>query len=1267
MITAFFRGERSANAGRAAATFALLGGLCAAISGSLAAADPAWFNQPQFFAYFSGYAFGVDPLINKVPYTGQAWGIYLPNTDTDAYLKSEIAIWKGKNATAPYFSNMNPNSILSADAPPEWDVFRMRTLDGRYLNQSYGTPIYSISSPVFRTFLKQLAQRAVDIGSDGILLDEPERQVTAVIYNSPRDGGTFDSVTMAAFREWLQTKYSPAALKTQYGIADIATFHFGNWIMTNNLADKWNYTPLTGLPREFFVFRREEQIAFLRDLVSSTKDYARKRYNRDFLFTCNTYFDELDYFVRDMMDLSTNEARYIRATMRTTHPFMAQHIKSWKGWRSPSLVLPEAANTLTTATVNLMRVIIADIQAAGGMPGATTQMNVGVGTPKPVDLSVVHRYADFILSNPQMVHTSTPSRIALVESAPSVVGRLFLSPAEAKSEDGPTAYTGTARLLLDGGFTYDSVFFPDTTYSTLPSPSAQGLSRYQVVVAPSVWALDDNQVNTLLAYARSGGTLVVIGSFATSLPDGSAATRPQLASALPPFGTAAYGVGRIVVSQELFGVEYQNADNGTQRQARADFQRFFSQYVESDVRVNGVTALIHEPGVTPFFYLDANRQPLIHLVNYDYDDATDQFYAKANFTINVRVGSTAVDEVVMRSPDSPGSQTLPFLRNGDTITLTIPRVDAWVVLSFQQNKSAPVISSSTPAQAIGIVGGSTLNFSVQAQDPDGNALTYTWRLNGEVVNDEFGTSYSLQLPASSSGIYTVTVTITDGSHTIQRTWNISVAAYRPPRVLFDETHSERNTIDTDRARQLNPDHPSWVLFGALGKALQSRYEVSRLATGPITSDALSRTDVLVLAAPNTALTAVESLSITNFVQAGGALVFLGDVGLNTSINALLGQWGIQYDGTLIESRQSTCPGCFYLSSFVNHPAVALDASFQTNYGGSLAVSHGAVALGLTSAAEWRSTSGQATQQSDEANGPFIMVAVAQAGRGRIFVVSDNAFHDDYLQFATRAGNLNLFLSALAWLSAPVNTAPAAPSATSPAISSVVNAASFTGAVAPGAWATIFGQNVSNTPASGRGWGANDFNGVFLPTSLAGTSVRVGGRAAAISFVSPSQLNVQIPDYTASGSVGVEVDSPYGRATGTANVQFLAPAIFPVAVGNTTYAAAVGLDGVLIAPPEQIPGARLARPGEFLQVFGTGFGETIIHQPAGQLVNATALANRITAIICGQPARVSYAGLVGAGLNQINVAVPALPPGNCPLQLSIAGATTQDGIILPVGQ
>ena len=115
-------------------------------------------------------------------------------------------------------------------------------------------------------------------------------------------------------------------------------------------------------------------------------------------------------------------------------------------------------------------------------------------------------------------------------------------------------------------------------------------------------------------------------------------------------------------------------------------------------------------------------------------------------------------------------------------------------------------------------------------------------------------------------------------------------------------------------------------------------------------------------------------------------------------------------------------------------------------------------------------------------------------------------------------------------------------------------------------------------------------------------------------------------------------------------------------GGSTYAAAVGLDGLLIAPPSQIPGARLAKSAEILQLHGTGFGDTNPHQPAGQLVSVATLVNNVSATVCGQPAAVGFAGLVEVGLDQSNVTLPVLPAGNCPVQLVVDGVGTQSGVV-----
>ena len=90
--------------------------------------------------------------------------------------------------------------------------------------------------------------------------------------------------------------------------------------------------------------------------------------------------------------------------------------------------------------------------------------------------------------------------------------------------------------------------------------------------------------------------------------------------------------------------------------------------------------------------------------------------------------------------------------------------------------------------------------------------------------------------------------------------------------------------------------------------------------------------------------------------------------------------------------------------------------------------------------------------------------------------------------------------------------PAAVSATTPVINpgQIVNAASFLGTIAPGGLATLYGTSLSDsTPMIDA---ANGF-----PSSAGGVTVSVNGVNAPLIYVSPTQINFQIPWETPAGS------------------------------------------------------------------------------------------------------------------------------------------------------
>jgi uncharacterized protein (TIGR03437 family) len=233
----------------------------------------------------------------------------------------------------------------------------------------------------------------------------------------------------------------------------------------------------------------------------------------------------------------------------------------------------------------------------------------------------------------------------------------------------------------------------------------------------------------------------------------------------------------------------------------------------------------------------------------------------------------------------------------------------------------------------------------------------------------------------------------------------------------------------------------------------------------------------------------------------------------------------------------------------------------------------------------------------------------------------------------------------------------AAAAAAPAITSagVVNGASFKDGIAAGSWVAIFGQNLA---AGSRALTSDDLVSGNMPTTLGGVSVNVNNKPAFLYYVSPTQINVLAPADASTGAVSVTVTNSAGTsASQSATLLAAAPALF-ASNGNV---AAVRPDGTVI------DGSSVsAKAGETIELFGTGFGATSPSVTPGVVFQGSApLVATATVTIGGVNAVVSYAGLVGTGLYQLNVIVPALTNGSYPVVASVGGASSQSGVVLKI--
>lgn len=234
----------------------------------------------------------------------------------------------------------------------------------------------------------------------------------------------------------------------------------------------------------------------------------------------------------------------------------------------------------------------------------------------------------------------------------------------------------------------------------------------------------------------------------------------------------------------------------------------------------------------------------------------------------------------------------------------------------------------------------------------------------------------------------------------------------------------------------------------------------------------------------------------------------------------------------------------------------------------------------------------------------------------------------------------------------------------PSITTVISASAYGGSptVTSGGWVEIYGANLAS---NSRGWGATDFKENTAPTSLDGVQVSIGGQFAAVAYISPTQVNAQLPSNLTAGANQIEVIN----ATGTSNVLnvtvnlnqpgLLAPASFQV--GGKQYLVALLSDNATyVLPAGAISGiaSRPAHPGETIVLYGVGFGTVVPFLAGGQVSTAAdQLSSNFQIMFGGVAAQVTYDGLAPGfvGLYQFNVVVPQVADNNLvPVTYSLAG-------------
>jgi len=226
----------------------------------------------------------------------------------------------------------------------------------------------------------------------------------------------------------------------------------------------------------------------------------------------------------------------------------------------------------------------------------------------------------------------------------------------------------------------------------------------------------------------------------------------------------------------------------------------------------------------------------------------------------------------------------------------------------------------------------------------------------------------------------------------------------------------------------------------------------------------------------------------------------------------------------------------------------------------------------------------------------------------------------------------------------------------PAIGAVVNGATLTNTgLSPGQIFTIFGSGLG--PVNGQTLELDENGNVA--TALTGIGVTVDGTYAPLLYIGPGQINAVAPYELVESlgrSVNVQVFDGVNQASNEFAVQVVAtaPAIF--SLGNH--------QGAILNQNGSVNGSNNpAAPGSYIQIYGTGEGQTNPPGVDGQIATETAQflprpVASVTVTIGGQKATVAYAGTAPqsfAGFFQVNAQIPAgMNAGNQPVIVNVGG-------------
>ncbi len=538
---------------------------------------------------------------------------------------------------------------------------------------------------------------------------------------------TFDNETMEGFNEYLASKYSEEELRTLFGIENIETFNFREYLNNLGYYDDSTISPdgseitdpkARALWRELALYHLTCLVDFYKKIRENIDAWENKS-GRDFIVLINAptlhyktcwglpinilavlqYVDGLSYEV----DWRSEGNAYPNMTLAPDFRIVTSLSKMIRSWTLPTSGLsPEWA----------LKCIPLDFIAAAELI-AVSAKETNPQLPVLIDIDDLKRLEDFsflIQKNPQLYDQEDYGQIALIYPMASAW----------YSEEPPTAvipvdryisYEGAYYLLADAHYPIDVVVFGDNIWFNR-TPSLGELLKYKAIVLANATHLTDDQVELIIDYVESGGILIAIGELGVYNETGAKVSRPELSSLLEgTYSTMhginvsihSYGSGTVIHIPENLAWDYfmyrlyydpdsKNILNG--------FKSILTSVLPSEIETN-LTDRTHI-----IRYRGKEVENLVfYIVNYEFDFEKRELIKQYNVSFSFKLPSFLAEreiQVKVYSEENTDGELVNFEKDGDWIHISLSEVPVLTIVEVRPYKpkdETTVISEPTTLES----------------------------------------------------------------------------------------------------------------------------------------------------------------------------------------------------------------------------------------------------------------------------------------------------------------------------------------------------------------------------------------------------------------------------------------------------------------------------------------------------------------------------------------------------------------------------------------